>query len=173
MYEYAFSILFNHFYFDSYFNVSLFFYSKYYYFFLHAIFTNLKFLIITLFIFVSVLFFIYIFIYIYSSFSYLFLFLFLHFLFFYVFSLRFSPSSPIHFPIHFLLLSTVNIITLYYEHYYTPLLTLLLSIINITTLYCEHSQGIDATVIQTSLREMEEELGIPAEKAEVTCREIL
>ena len=28
-------------------------------------------------------------------------------------------------------------------------------------------QGIDATVIQTSLREMEEELGIPAEKAEV------
>lgn len=29
-------------------------------------------------------------------------------------------------------------------------------------------QGIDATVIQTSLREMEEELGIPAEKAEVS-----
>ena len=29
-------------------------------------------------------------------------------------------------------------------------------------------QGVDATVIQTSLREMEEELGIPAEKAEVS-----
>jgi hypothetical protein len=34
------------------------------------------------------------------------------------------------------------------------------------------SQGIDATVIQTSLREMEEELGIPAEKAEVSTHPI-